>query len=115
MITLPFPSADLSQNARSHWGVRARATKAARRTAFYLTRMAHVPDMAPPIAVQLTFHPEAAYHYDVDGLQSRCKAYLDGIADALGIDDKHFRPVSTICTPRKPGCVVITLKSEATE
>lgn len=111
MIELPFPSAVLSPNSRNHWAVRARATKAARQTAFLLTKAARLPALTPPVAVAMTFHPAAAHRYDVDGLQSRCKAYFDGIADALGMDDRHFRPVSIIGALKRPGCVVVTLKS----
>lgn len=109
-IVLPFPSAVLSPNGRAHWTVRARATKAARQTAFFLTKAARLPVLTPPITVNLTFHPHAKYRFDVDGLQSRCKAYFDGIADALGVDDVHFRPVSIIGAPKRPGCVVVTLR-----
>ncbi len=111
MITLPWPSSELSPNARGHWAIKARAVKAARRDGFYAAKAANAPALTAPIAVQITFHPERAYHYDVDNLQARIKSHLDGIADALGINDRHFRPVSTIGAPRKPGCVVVTLQS----
>jgi len=41
--------------------------------------------------VVLTFSPPDKRRYDDDNLIARCKAYLDGIADALGVDDSRFR------------------------
>lgn len=66
--------------------------------------------MKGPIRVEMLFHPPANYRYDVDGLQSRMKAYLDGIALALGVDDVHFRPISSIGEKHPPyGKVVVTI------
>ena len=39
----------------------------------------------------MTFHPPGRYRYDLDNLVARMKAPLDGLASALGVDDRHFR------------------------
>ncbi len=40
---------------------------------------------------------------------NRLKPYLDGIADALGVNDARFLPTYVFSEPQKPGAVVVTL------
>src|SRR3546814_7129587 len=75
------------------WSKRAKANKAMRKAAYYLTLGANVK--APEngdIRVVLTFYPPDRRQSDRDNLLSNCKAYLDGIADALGVNDSRFVP-----------------------
>lgn len=88
MICLPWPSNKLSPNGRLHWAVVAKAKKAARQEAWALTKASKAK---PAVSLHLTFCPPDRRRYDIDGLLSRCKAYLDGIADAWGVDDNTFR------------------------
>jgi crossover junction endodeoxyribonuclease RusA len=111
-IELPWPSALLSPNARVHWGAKSRATKAARADGYCATRAAKIgiPAGDVPIMVQLTFNPPDQRRRDQDGMLSSCKAYLDGIADALGVNDNAFRLAAPIIAePIKGGKVVITI------
>ena len=115
-IELPWPDKDLSPNARVHWATHARAKKKARDHAWGFTKAVMSPlgirsgSFVGPIAVRIVFHPEIDRGRDMDNMQARMKAALDGIASGLGVDDKHFRPVSHIGAKRKPGCVVVTLE-----
>ena len=43
-----------------------------------------------PIHVSLTFFPPNRARRDLDGCIASCKAYLDGLSDALGVDDNRF-------------------------
>lgn len=94
-VVLPWPSAALSPNARhGHWASRARAVKQARVDAQMCAReqrFGGVPDDGP-ILLTLTFCPPDNRRRDLDGLLSRAKAALDGLADALGVDDRRFHP-----------------------
>ncbi|WEL99672.1 MULTISPECIES: hypothetical protein [Delftia] len=38
----------------------------------------------------LTFHAPTRRAYDLDNALARMKAGLDGLADVLGVDDKHW-------------------------
>jgi len=92
-ITLPWPSADLSPNARGHWASKSKAVKTARMFAMFVCLDAmqtqFTPINAPRHAeVKLVFYPPTKRHYDLDNLQARCKAYQDGVFNALGWDDK---------------------------
>ncbi len=94
-IDLPWPSKTLHPNARVHWAVRAKAAKKARADAALLARTAEgrdlfIHDGMTRIPVSLTFHPPDNRHRDQDGMISACKAYLDGIADGLMVNDRLF-------------------------
>lgn len=114
-INLPWPSPVLSPNSRPHWAKRAAAVKTARKTAWAATLETGVLKLSAPIPIHVTttFFPPDRRSYDQDGLQARAKAYFDGISDAIGVDDKHFRhgPVE-IGQPVKGGSVRIEI-SEA--
>lgn len=92
-ILLPWPSRDVHPNSRPHFMAKARATKRMRRDAYYAAKAAGVRVDAPegPIAVKVTFYPPNKRKRDEDGCTASCKAYLDGIAEALGVDDNRFR------------------------
>ena len=111
-LFLPWPDRRLSPNARLHWGALARVKKKARKDAYYAALAAKVGKViADEIRVTLTFYPPAAYRYDDDGLSSRMKAALDGVAEAIGVDDNKFRlgPIDRGPT-REGGEVKVTLE-----
>ena len=110
-LVLPWPSKDLSPNARVHFRVKARATKLARQTA---VMMAHEAGWR---ALQL---PAGRLHLwiacyqapgkklpDDDNMTGRCKAYRDGIAQLLGIDDGRFQAHLFVKDERRPGGQVV--------
>lgn len=65
--------------------------------------------MLGPIVVSMMFHPAQNRQRDIDNCQAMMKAALDGVAQALGVNDSMFRPVSSIGVKRNPACVVVTL------
>ena len=93
-ITLDWPSNKLSPNARGHWAVKAKETKLAKNSAFWITeatmREAGMSGVAGPVDVLMVFHPRTHHAFDLDNLQARMKASLDGIALALGMDDAEL-------------------------
>jgi hypothetical protein len=101
-IELAWPSPKLSQNARVHWAEKGRFTKASKDTAYWITKAAlgakfgptfkFIHDGKSDIILKQIAHPPANYNYDRDGIDARLKAHRDGIAMALGVDDKFFRP-----------------------
>lgn len=109
-IDLPWPDKALSQNARIHWSARAKAVTAARTDVAWLVRAAvpHKLDWQA-VALSVVFHPPSRRRYDRDGLIGRMKALQDGIADAIGIDDRHFIPTYRVGEPVKGGLVRVSL------
>lgn len=91
ILEVPWPSPNLSQNARIHWSKRARAVKAYRKACCLLCRQAKLTVPAEgKIIIEYEFVRPARHRYDDDGLVARMKYGRDGIADALGIDDYRF-------------------------
>lgn len=96
-ITLPWPDSRLAPNARGHWYVKAQAVRKARDTAQILALGATVvgtEQLGRCRRVKLVFHPPDRRQRDIDNLIASCKAYLDGVCTALGIDDRQFRAVT---------------------
>lgn len=92
-LILPWPSRDLHPNSRVHWRRRAAAAKAARNEAMVLTRAAgwgFLPLPEGRLHLWLDFVPPDRRHRDDDGLLASMKSARDGIADALGINDRVF-------------------------
>jgi crossover junction endodeoxyribonuclease RusA len=90
LIRLPWPSSALSGHAKGHWRTKHDATKAARHTAFVMARQQQIRDAMPDAELHFTYHPPS-YRGDVQNVPHMLKAYIDGIADAMGCDDKGFK------------------------
>ena len=91
MIELPWPPKELSPNARVHWTKKAKAAKAYRAECYMLAKAAGVK--VPPgqrVALMIEFIPPDRRARDDDNCLASFKAGRDGIADALGVDDRRF-------------------------
>jgi crossover junction endodeoxyribonuclease RusA len=115
-IELPFPAKILWPNGRGHWAAKSRETRKHREWAFYVTVGACGPaareGSTERISWSATFFPKAATRraIDKDNAVASLKAYQDGIASALGIDDSLFDPPTIhFAEPVKNGRVVIVL------
>jgi crossover junction endodeoxyribonuclease RusA len=101
LLELGWPSPKLSPNARVHWAEKSRFTKASKDTAYWITKAALGAKFGPTfkyehdgsdIAVRLIAHPpKGKVAPDEDNLTSSTKAFRDGIALGLGVNDRHFR------------------------
>ncbi len=93
-VEFPWPPKELSPNRRDHWSKRQRAAKWAREYAWYATTKAGGrPTKATKFKKSITFYPPNRRRVDEDNLRIRCKSFVDGIADVLGVDDTLFRGV----------------------
>ncbi len=61
------------------------------------------------IIIHLTLHPPVRRRHDRDNGLSRCKALLDGIADALRVNDSRFKPTAEFGAPVEGGSVVLEI------
>ena len=96
-IILPWPDKSLSPNARVHWSVKAAHVKSARAWGHQAALAAGYSketfaEYAGRIHVWIDYYAKTRNYPDTDNCLSASKAYLDGIADALGINDKRFVP-----------------------
>jgi len=111
---LPWPKPTLSPNRRGHWATKASAVKTARRTAgnVMLAAIADrgiVRPVAGPVKVILWCHPPDRRRRDWDNLVASCKAYIDGIADALRVDDSKFQLDVRFGDPVKDGRIEVQI------
>ena len=93
-VTLSLPPRALSPNSRPHWAAKAKAAKAHRGEAFLMTRHAmrqgQVLDTTGAVLVRPSFFHRVNRRRDRDNATASLKAALDGIAEALGMDDSGF-------------------------
>lgn len=113
-VTLPWPPPTLSPNARKHWAEKARATKKARFDARIACIEAGISKLPwERMHVDIVFHAPNWRPYDSDNALSRAKSSLDGIADATGIDDRHWTYAISRGEPIEGGQIIVTLTEGA--
>ena len=108
-ITLPWPAKELHSNSRPNKFALARAKKKARGEAMLVAKGAKIPTI-PDAVLEFTYYPPHR-RYDVHNIPHSLKAYIDGIADAMGCDDKGFRVKypSEFAEVRKPADIVVKI------
>ncbi len=94
-VVFPWPPKELNPNARLHWAVLARAKKAYRNACWILAKKAGMSadtlGDAKAASVHLAFYRPDKRGRDADNLIASMKAGLDGLADALKVNDNIFR------------------------
>lgn len=115
-VKLPWVDSRLMPNRKNgaHWGKSQEAKVRARQDGRIATRQAlgrNTLVMPDTLAVKLTFAAPDNRHRDLDNLLAASKASLDGIAKALGVDDKRFRPltIDAAIDSRKIGFVLVEI------
>jgi len=110
MITLPWPSPKLSQNARCHWAVRAKAVRSYKFQCVAILSQFKA-ELKGQTHFAVTFHPPSARRYDRDGLIARLKTAQDALAQVVGVDDFHFRMTYGFGAPVQGGSVVVSVNA----
>lgn len=114
-IELPWPSNKLSPNHKKRWE-KIRAVASYRHDCYYCTKeQIKTPLKWNKVGIHWKFYPPAKYNYDDDNLEGRMKSGRDGIADAIKVDDKHFKATREICEIVKYGKVVAELQEIGSE
>lgn len=115
--TLPWPPIALNPNSRPHYMVLARSKKAYRASCGWSAREQGAKPLDGEsdarINVHLVFVPPDRRARDEDNLVASMKSGLDGLADALGVDDKRFRLTQEIELGRIGGYVRVTVGTAA--
>lgn len=118
LIVLPWPDKRLSPNARIHWRAKTKPKAQARADGAYATFAALNGGLREaraalhgdgPIALTVTFYPPDRRHRDDDNMIGAFKHLRDGIADALAVNDRRFRPHYVFAEPEKPGRVEVVI------
>ena len=98
-VVLGWPPSDLSPNKRLHWAKLASAKKQYRQKCNsvakeQLKKYKKITENIPErLVLEMTFIPPDRRSYDRDNLVARMKSGIDGLADALKINDKRFNTV----------------------
>jgi crossover junction endodeoxyribonuclease RusA len=117
-VDLPFPPAELNPNRKNgrHWSathdIKARYLRDCR--ILTLQAMGKWVPRAGTLALEITFVQPDKRRRDRDNLLAAMKSGLDGVSQALGVDDQHFDPV-TIRREygAKPGAVRVVIARAA--
>ena len=110
-ITISWFPKELHPNARVHHHVYAKHFKSYKQEAYLLAH--HITGYAQaPIALTLLFNAPDKRNRDLDGCLSACKAALDGIAQAIGVDDRYFRPITIDWGDGEKGTIDIILEQK---
>ena len=92
-VILPWPPKELNPNARNHWAKTAKFKKSYRQICWALALEAKIKVSTTggdSIHLGVTFFPPDRRGRDTDNMFAAMKAGLDGIADALQVNDKRF-------------------------
>jgi hypothetical protein len=99
MITLPIPDRAVSQNAsygnsRVAALAKSRKVKQHRHAACQMMKIAigrgYLEGAGKPTGYALAFFYKTNLFRDEGNAEGSCKAYIDGICDALKMNDRHF-------------------------
>lgn len=93
IVTLPYPDSKLSQNHRGAWQSTLRAKQEAFATGFLCAKEAigaNATDLNTEWSIVVEFSPPDRRKRDVHNAFAALKSYIDGIASAMGVDDKKF-------------------------
>ena len=115
-IELPFPAKELFPNFKrsNQWYKYSRHIKTAKLTAWGLTleQMNGKPKVEgwQSVKAEVIITPPDNRRRDADNLIGACKAFQDGIAQAVGVDDYHWVNGYQFKEPEKPGYVEFRLE-----
>jgi hypothetical protein len=120
-VTLPFPDKALSPNSRNKWD-KVKATDEAKGWAYLAIRQNYLVFDNPPfpadanLIASFVFLPPDDRYRDLDNMVAMCKAYIDGIFDAIGGNDRKIDTIEAHRNPKiKGGFVTITITESEEE
>ena len=113
VLELPWPDRRLSPNAREHWSVTSkhkRAYRARCRAIGESVGIGALRGSENSVRVDLTFFPPDKRARDWDNMLAAMKAGLDGLADAMGVDDHRWKLGFEVSDPVKGGIVLVQVR-----
>ena len=103
-IVLPYPFPALWPNKRPHWSAKARATRSYRQWAKLAA------NTAKPGPIRVTFCPKPTGPApDMDNAIAAFKAGQDGLADAMGVNDRDLVFTYEMGGRCKDGAVIVEI------
>lgn len=121
-ILLSWPAKPLWQNRRFHWAQKAKAVAQARKDAFRTALEAGIGLMPTGEGwthhLSFDFSPPDRRKRDLQNMPATQKAAIDGIADALNVDDATFKikwPEEFGTVSDNGGSVLVVVRAIQTE
>ena len=114
VLELPWPHPKLSPNSPGHWSRKAPLKRAYRARCRAIGELAGVGVLAgseKAVRVDLTFFPPDARRRDIDNMLASMKSGLDGLADAMGVDDSKWSLGIEVSDPVKGGVVLVQVSA----
>ena len=113
-IELPWPCKELMKNAKTNRWSESRAVKQSRATAGWAAieagaKWLNVPKAELPMT--MTFHAPDKRVRDLHNMVYAMRAAIDGLQDALGLNDSYFRITPVWGDVVKGGRVVVELNA----
>jgi hypothetical protein len=112
IIELPWPPASLSGHNTGHWRALSGIVRKHREWARLATLEAKptiIQSDDADVLLCVTFFPPNR-RGDRINFSNRMKPYFDGIADALGVNDRRFLPVYRYGDPIKGGKIMVEVQ-----
>jgi crossover junction endodeoxyribonuclease RusA len=113
IVALDWPNPKLAPNRSTgkHWGGLAAIKSKAHTDAYHLAKIAQNGNLFNPekdYPLSIIFVMPDKRRRDLDNLLASMKHSLDGIAKAIGVDDKRFKPILIDWEyGAKPGAVLV--------
>lgn len=109
-IDLPYPHKALWPNGRAHYRAKAREAKKHRQWAYLCTLADASGAKFHPSAITIRVHAKRTGPMpDRDNVVAAAKSLLDGIADALDVNDRNFPEPKVEFAPERDGRFVVEL------
>lgn len=117
IINLPWLNAKISSNTRKCWQVKNKQTRTDRSYAFWIVKSKGITaaqlkslEDAKNLDLHVTFYPPNL-RVDKQNMHASgtMKAYFDGIADGLGVNDRIFNPTYEVGAVEEGGRVNIQI------
>lgn len=114
-VELDFPPAELFPNRKNgkHWAVTHSTKQNYRVVSGFVAKEASKgwKYAGGDLQLDLTFVMPDRRWRDADNCLAAAKAGLDGLADAIGVDDRHFQPITIRrVLGEKPGKLIVEIK-----
>lgn len=113
LIRLPWPPAKSSPNgSQGDYLGKARAGKSYKQECAWECKRQGVRKMAcDRVSVEITYYPPTGHRIDWDNMAVRAKRGWDAVAEAIGVDDSKWWPVTCDKGDKTPGgCVLVHIK-----
>ena len=108
MLTFAWPYKELNPNSSAHFQVKAKKKAIYKNDCYYLTKMANIPK-ADYKEMHIIFYKPNRRYMDLDNMLASMKSGLDGMCEALEMDDRCFKKITIEVAENIGGMVKIDL------